>query len=370
MMSNQFKMVNEKLEGAVIKVIGVGGGGCNAIDYMVEHGVWGVEFIAANTDAQALESSRADIQLRLGEQTTRGLGAGMNPEVGTAAALEAEDRLRELLEGTDMLFITAGMGGGTGTGAAPVVARLARELDILCVGVVTRPFAFEQNKRAQLAEQGIGQLLETVDSMIAINNQRLMDNPGLLMAEAFRKADEVLHGAVRGVAELITRVGYINVDFADVRAIMKSAGTTIIGNGSGSGSDAGQDAVSRALSCPLLEDHNLEQAQGILCNTTVSEQALSIDDFRQIGERMEELASKEAKIITGLAYDNSLEDEVRVTVVATGFCGTAKAKRPSSARIARGPSLRQAAGGRAVLVGGRPDYSCFEDPPILRKQVD
>ena len=370
-MSTQFKISSEEIRGANIKVLGVGGGGCNAINYMVEHGVMGVQFIAANTDLQALQQCRADTQLHLGKQTTRGLGAGMDPDRGRAAAVESEAELRELLAETDMLFITAGMGGGTGTGAAPEVAKIAKDLDILCVGVVTRPFDFEGPRRLAQAEQGIGQLQENVDSMIAIYNQRLTDHKSFKLCEAFQQADQVLHGAVRGVAELITRPGMINVDFADVHATIKSAGTTIIGNGSGSGDDAAQDAINRALQCPLLEDQNLQQAQGILFNVTANQDFISMDDFTTIGTRIEDLAAEDARVIPGMSYDNTLQDEIQVTVVATGLCTKTSVPR-LRLRTQRRP-LRP--DGSEVSRPQQPerldaDYGDYDGPAILRRQAD
>ena len=384
-MTNQFQVLSEQPKGAVIKVIGVGGGGCNAVDYMVDHGVLGVEFIAVNTDLQTLERSKADRRINLGAQTTRGLGAGSDPAVGVTAAKESEAELREILADTDMLFITAGMGGGTGTGAAPVLARIAndvskeRDEDLLCVGVVCRPFDFEGRHRTQVADKGIEELLKHVDSLIVIHNQRLTTHKTFKVTKGFNLADEVLHGAVRGVAELITRPGMINVDFADVRATMKSAGTTIIGSGSAIGSDAAQDAINNALSCPLLEDYKLERARGILCNITANEDCINMDDFETIGNHIKNLATADAKIIMGLAFDNSLEDEMRVTVVATGLCGKTPARgeeyddngwtrRTPSTATDQESELRVVENGKSW--SRSPDYSKLVEPAIIRKQAD
>ncbi|KJY95061.1 cell division protein FtsZ [Pseudoalteromonas ruthenica] len=317
-----FDMMEEHSEEAVIKVIGVGGGGGNAVEHMVQQHIEGVKFITANTDAQALRKSSADVTVQLGTQITSGLGAGANPDIGKKSAEEDAETIKSALEGADMVFIAAGMGGGTGTGAAPVVARLAKELGILTVAVVTRPFDFEGKKRAAAAEHGIGELAEIVDSLITIPNNKLLKvlGKGTTLLDAFAKANDVLYGAVQGIAELITRAGLINVDFADVRTVMSAMGTAMMGSASASGPDRAQEAAEAAISSPLLEDVDLTGAKGILVNITAG-MDLSIEEFEIVGNHVKALASENATVVVGTAIDMEMSDELRVTVVATGLGG-------------------------------------------------
>ncbi|MGS0536644.1 cell division protein FtsZ [Pseudoalteromonas sp. SaAl2] len=317
-----FDMMEQHSEEAVIKVIGVGGGGGNAVEHMVKQQIEGVRFIAANTDAQALRNSSADITVQLGTQITSGLGAGANPEVGRNSAEEDAETIRNSLEGADMVFIAAGMGGGTGTGAAPVVAKIAKDLGILTVAVVTRPFDFEGKKRAAAAEQGINELSEIVDSLITIPNNKLLKvlGKGTTLLDAFAKANDVLFGAVQGIAELITRSGLINVDFADVRTVMSAMGTAMMGTASASGPDRAQEAAEAAISSPLLEDVDLTGAKGILVNITAG-MDIAIEEFEIVGNHVKALASENATVVVGAVIDPEMSDELRVTVVATGLGG-------------------------------------------------
>ena len=305
---------------AVIKVIGVGGGGGNALEHMVAGNVDGVEFVCANTDAQALKSSSAKTVLQLGSHITKGLGAGANPEIGRQAAMEDKDRIIELLEGADMVFLTAGMGGGTGTGATPVIAQMARELGILTVAVVTKPFPFELRKRMKIAEEGIKDLTSHVDSLITVPNEKLLSvlGPGVSLREAFRAANDVLHGAVQGIAELITHPGLINVDFADVKTVMSEKGRAMMGSGRAMGEERARKAAEAAIACPLLEDINLAGARGILVNVTAGSD-LGMDEFQIVGEAINDFASDEALVVMGTVLEETVGDELRVTVVATGL---------------------------------------------------
>jgi len=309
-------------QNAVIKVVGVGGGGGNAVQNMVDSGIEGVDFICANTDAQALEGSGVTTLLQLGNSLTKGLGAGANPEIGREAALEDRERIKELISGTDMLFITAGMGGGTGTGAAPVVAELARELGILTVAVVTKPFPFEGPRRMQAAEAGIAELGKSVDSLITIPNAKLLTSLGknITLLDAFKAANNVLLGAVQGIAELITRPGLINVDFADVRTVMNSMGLSMMGTGSASGEERATKAAKAAISSPLLDEVNLNGARGILVNITAGLD-MGIHEFEEVGSAIREFASDEATVVVGTVIDPDMTDEIRVTIVVTGLDG-------------------------------------------------
>jgi cell division protein FtsZ len=315
-----FSLVENPAPNAVIKVIGVGGGGNNAINHMVNANIEGVEFIAANTDSQAIAQSPAKHVLQLGAHVTKGLGAGANPEVGRQAALEDRERICDVLKGSDMVFIAAGMGGGTGTGAAPVVAQLAREMGILTVAVVTKPFPFEGRRRMQVAMKGIEELSHHVDSLITIPNEKLLTVLGreANFLSAFRAADDVLRGAVQGIAELITRPGLINVDFADVRTVMSEMGLAMMGSGTGRGDGRAMEAAEGAISNPLLDDVNLSGACGILVNITAG-QNFSMREFEEIGRTIEGFASEDANVVIGTVLDPNLQDEVRVTVVATGL---------------------------------------------------
>ena len=315
-----FELVENVAQTAEIKVIGVGGGGGNAVHHMISNQVEGVEFICANTDSQALSNIDAKTILQMGSGVTKGLGAGANPEIGRQAALEDRDEIAAILAGADMVFITAGMGGGTGTGAAPIVAEVARELGILTVAVVTKPFPFEGRKRLLVAQQGIEALSEHVDSLITIPNEKLLDVLGkdASLLDAFKAANDVLLGAVKGIADLIMNPGMINVDFADVKTVMSEMGMAMMGTGHASGPDRAREAAEAAIRSPLLEDVNLEGARGTLVNITAGEN-LSLGEFSEVGDTIEEFASDDATVVIGTVIDPSLKDEIRVTVVATGL---------------------------------------------------
>ncbi|MFG6666722.1 cell division protein FtsZ [Halomonas sp. HNIBRBA4712] len=352
-----FELVdNAPSSSAVIKVVGVGGGGGNAVNHMVESNIEGVEFICANTDAQALKRVSAKTVLQLGGEITKGLGAGANPEVGRQAAMEDRERIAELLDGADMVFITAGMGGGTGTGGAPVVAQVAKELGILTVAVVTRPFPFEGPKRMRAAEEGMKELSEHVDSLITIPNEKLLSVLGknATLLTAFSAANDVLLGAVQGIAELITSPGIINVDFADVRTVMSEMGMAMMGTGGATGENRAREAAEKAIRSPLLEDIDLHGARGILVNITAGPD-LSIGEFNDVGATVQEFASQEATIVVGTSIDMEMSDELRVTVVAAGLDGT----KPKQA--AREPARRTAA--------EPADYRKMQQPAVTRRQA-
>jgi cell division protein FtsZ len=315
-----FELMDAYSQSAVIKVLGVGGGGGNAVSHMVSCGIEGVDFICINTDAQALKHSKVKTSLQIGCNITKGLGAGADPESGRQAAMEDRDRIIELIEGCDMLFVTAGMGGGTGTGAAPVVAAIARELGILTVAVVTKPFDMEGNKRMLVAEHGIAELGKYCDSLITIPNQKLLTVLGsdTTLLDAFKAANQVLQGAVQGIAELITRPGLINVDFADVRTVMSETGMAMMGSGAASGEDRAREAAEAAVSSPLLEDINLAGAHGILVNVTAG-MDLSIGEFEIVGNTVKKFASDDATVVVGTVIDPDMKNQIRVTVVATGL---------------------------------------------------
>ena len=315
-----FELMENHSEEAVIKVIGVGGGGGNAVEYMVASNIEGVEFVAANTDAQALRNSSANITLQLGANVTKGLGAGANPEIGRRSAEEDRETIKKTIQGADMVFIAAGMGGGTGTGAAPIVAEVARELGILTVAVVTKPFPFEGKKRTAYADEGILELSKHVDSLITIPNDKLLKvlGKGTSLLDAFKAANNVLLGAVQGIAELITRPGLINVDFADVRTVMSEMGTAMMGSGRASGPDRAEEAAEQAISSPLLEDIDLSGAKGILVNITAGLD-ISIEEFETVGNAVKAFASENATVVVGAVIDPNMQDELRVTVVATGI---------------------------------------------------
>lgn len=315
-----FELMDSHSEEAVIKVIGVGGGGGNAVEHMVSQSIEGVEFIAVNTDAQVLRSSSANVTLQIGSNVTKGLGAGANPEMGAKAAEEDRETIRQALEGADMVFITAGMGGGTGTGAAPEVAKLAKELGILTVAVVTKPFPFEGKKRSTIADQGMAELEKYVDSLITIPNEKLLKvmGRGTPLLQAFSAANDVLRGAVQGIAELITRPGLINVDFADVKTVMSEMGTAMMGSGEAKGEDRAEEAAEAAIACPLLEDIDLSGARGILVNITAGPD-FAIDEFETVGNAVKAFASENATVVVGTVIDMDMADELRVTVVATGI---------------------------------------------------
>ena len=347
-------------QSAVIKVIGVGGGGGNAVSHMVNTGIEGVDFVCANTDAQALNTARVKTALQIGCNITKGLGAGADPDIGRQAAMEDRDRIVEVIEGADMLFITAGMGGGTGTGAAPVVAQVAKELGILTVAVVTKPFELEGSKRMTIADHGIAELSKYVDSLITIPNEKLLAVLGsdTTLIDAFQAANEVLQGAVQGIAELITTPGTMNVDFADVRTVMSEMGMAMMGSGVSSGEGRAREAAEAAISSPLLEDVNLSGANGILVNVT-SDLNLTIGEFSEIGDTIKEFAASDATVIIGSALDQSMKDEVRVTVVATGL--GKQASQSSPMRIIKKDNVDNN--------DASPDYDSLSKPISERKRA-
>ena len=385
-----FELVDNIPQSAVIKVIGVGGGGGNAVQHMINNTIDGVEFICANTDAQALEKVGTKLGLQLGSNITKGLGAGANPGVGREAALEDRDRIREIVSGADMVFITAGMGGGTGTGAAPVVAEIAREMGILTVAVVTKPFPFEGRKRMQLADQGIKELSEHVDSLITIPNEKLLDvlGKGSTLLDAFKAANDVLLGAVKGIADLIMNPGMINVDFADVSTVMSEMGMAMMGTGYGCGENRATEAAEAAIRSPLLEDVDLQGARGLLINITAGEN-LTLGEFSEIGDTISELASDQAIVVVGTAIDPGMGDELSVTVVATGLGNLHVAEQrptkvvdntiqPDYNKLDRPPSMRgngnrmrEADQAMAVKKAvGADDMEFLDIPAFLRKQAD
>ncbi|NLW04499.1 MAG: cell division protein FtsZ, partial [Pseudomonadaceae bacterium] len=333
----------------VIKVIGIGGGGGNAVNHMVSAKIEGVEFICANTDAQALKNVAAKTVIQLGGEITKGLGAGANPEIGRQAALEDRKLIEEVLQGADMLFITAGMGGGTGTGAAPIVAEIAKELGILSVAVVTKPFPFEQRKRMLIAEEGIANLVQHVDSLITIPNERLLSVMGknTTLLDAFAAANDVLLGAVQGIAELITNPGVINLDFADVRTVMSEMGMAMMGAGSAKGDQRAREAAEQAVCSPLLEDVDLKGARGILVNV-IANSEMGLHEFQDVMNVITEFASDDATVIVGTSLDNSLEEELRVTIVATGLAQTKKVE-PTSQPVEKAHPQKMARPARPVL---------------------
>ena len=368
-----FELMDAYSQSAVIKVLGVGGGGGNAVSHMVTSGIEGVDFMCINTDAQALKHSKVKTALQIGANITKGLGAGADPEIGRQAAMEDRDRIIEMIEGCDMLFITAGMGGGTGTGAAPIVAQLAKELGILTVAVVTRPFDMEGGKRMLVAEHGMAELGKYVDSLITIPNQKLLTvlGPQITLLDAFKSANQVLQGAVQGIAELITRPGLINVDFADVRTVMSETGMAMMGSGSASGEGRAREAAEAAVSSPLLEDINLSGAHGVLVNVTAG-MDLSIGEFQEVGSIVKQYASEDATVVVGTVIDPELSNQIRVTVVATGLgrIAAAPAARPRD-------YAREAAATRAEppmrVVRRSPlshaDYTALDRPTVQRQRA-
>ena len=349
-----FELVTQPFQTAVIKVIGVGGCGGNAVERMLSEAMTGVDFIAANTDRQALESLNAPTVLQLGAVTTKGLGAGADPEVGRAAAAEDREKIQHALDGADMVFITAGMGGGTGTGAAPVVAQIAKGLDILTVAVVTKPFGFEMRDR--VAEDGLDELRQHVDSLIAIPNDRLFDVIGedASLQEAFSAADDVLRGAVQGIADIIIRPGMINVDFADVRTVMSERGLAIMGTGQASGEDRAEQATDLAIHSPLLDDIDLRGARGVVVNVTTGSN-LRISEFKLVGKTIHELAAKDSTVVLGTAHDPDMGDDMRVTVVATGLGA------PPALVVDNGPAGPKRA--------GRVGYEDLDQPTVMRRRA-
>lgn len=391
-----FEIIDNIAQNAVIKVIGVGGGGGNAVEHMLTSSIEGVEFICANTDAQALEKVGTKMNLQLGNDVTKGLGAGANPEVGRQAALEDRDRIREIISGADMVFITAGMGGGTGTGGAPVVAEIAREMGILTVAVVTKPFPFEGRKRMSIAERGIKELEEHVDSLITIPNEKLMDvlGKGSTLLDAFKSANDVLLGAVKGIADLIVRPGMINVDFADVSTVMSEMGMAMMGTGVAKGEGRAIEAAEAAIRSPLLEDVNLQGARGILINITASE-SLTLGEFSEVGDTISEFASEQAIVVVGTVIDPAMAEDICVTVVATGLGAQQGMERPTKvvdntkrngssvdfnsldkpAVLRKGNSSKaeeekQEKPVMAKAVGAETDMDYLDIPAFLRKQAD
>lgn len=363
-----FELMDTYSQNAVIKVIGVGGGGGNAVEHMLKGNIEGVEFICANTDAQALKNSSAKTILQLGTDITKGLGAGANPEVGQQSALEDRERIMSVLEGTDMVFITAGMGGGTGTGAAPVVAQVAKELGVLTVAVVTRPFPFEGRKRSIMAEQGIKELSQQVDSLIIIPNEKLLPVLGrdTTLLDAFKAANDILYRAVQGICELITRPGLINVDFADVKTVMQEMGMAMMGTGYAKGEGRARKAALEAISSPLLEDIDLSGARGILVNMTAGTD-LSIGEFEEMGDVIEEFSSENATVVVGTVLDPEMAEELRVTVIATGVgLTTNKAKEQSQPERERQPTMKVVPKPVAVKPTKLSDYKDFDKPTVTR----
>ena len=352
-----FELLDSCGQSAVIKVIGVGGGGGNAVQHMCEQNIDGVDFICANTDAQALKNMSARTTLQIGSGITKGLGAGANPDIGRQAAQDDQERIREVIEGSDMLFITAGMGGGTGTGAAPVVAQVARELGILTVAVVTKPFPFEGSKRLHVAHNGIKELGQYVDSLITIPNEKLLSVLGkqISLLDAFRSANDVLLGAVQGIAELITRPGLINVDFADVRTVMSEMGMAMMGSGAAKGEDRAREAAEAAIASPLLEDVNLMGAHGILVNVTAG-MDMGIGEFEEVGNTVKEFASENATVVVGTVIDPDMRDELRVTVVATGLGEQAVKSNDKPVALVRDTKT------------GTPDYHELDRPTVIRRE--
>jgi cell division protein FtsZ len=357
-----FEIMDAPAQEAVIKVIGVGGCGGNAVDHMITGGVKGVEFIVANTDVQALKRNQAKIQLQLGVNVTKGLGAGANPEIGRQAALEDRERIAESIGGADMLFLTAGMGGGTGTGAAPVVAEIAKELGILTVAVVTRPFGFE-GKRQKFAQEGLDQLAQFVDSLIVVPNEKLLQVLGakVKLHDAFRAANDVLHGAVAGIAEIISCPGMINVDFADVRTVMSEMGMAMMGSARAAGTDRARAAAEQAIACPLLEDINISDARGVLVNISASEQSFELQEMYDVMETVKAFAAESATVIVGTVYDETLSDDLRVTVVATGLGRAASRAKPQPLTVVAQATGTDGAGAGPV------NYEELEAPAVMRR---
>ena len=382
-----FEFEDTPIQTARMKVVGVGGAGGNAVNRMVDEDLEGVEFITANTDAQALKGSRAQVTLQVGKKLTRGLGAGARPEVGRQAVAESQDEVRRVLEGADLVFITAGMGGGTGTGAAPIIGEIAREMGALTIGIVTKPFSFEGKKRERQAEQGLAELRRTVDTMIVVPNDRLLSvvPRGTSFRNALKKADEVLLHATQGISDLIRVSGEVNVDFADVRTVMACRGPALMGSGFGAGDNRAQEAAQEAVSSPLLDDVSIHGAQGVLINITGG-MDLAIDEVHQISTIIQEEAGDEAEIIFGAVHDPDLEGQIRVTVIATGFDDVI---RPDFGRqtLAPSPSPQVQPRPQAAAVGGgsasvvplprapervvtREQIGELDVPTFIRRQMD
>jgi cell division protein FtsZ len=381
-----FEIVDTQPQEAVIKVVGVGGCGGNAVDHMINEGVDGVEFICANTDSQALKRNKAKTLLQLGPNVTKGLGAGANPDIGREAAMEDRERIIELIEGADMLFLTAGMGGGTGTGAAPIVAEAARELGILTVAVVTKPFAFE-GKRQKIAQQGLEELCRHVDSLIVIPNDKLMQVLGedVSMLDAFKAANTVLHGAVAGIAEVIKCPGLVNVDFADVRTVMSEMGMAMMGSSMAAGLDRAHSAAEQAVASPLLEDVNLAGARGILVNITASA-GLKMKEVHEVMNTIKGFTAEDATVIVGTVIDETMEDRLRVTMVATGLGGAGNRQQKPLTMVKTGTDatpievnygeldtpavMRRRSRDAAVAAMKQSGVDMLDIPAFLRKQAD
>jgi cell division protein FtsZ len=370
-----FEIIDQPTQcGANIKVIGVGGCGGNAVEHMIERGLLDVEFICANTDAQALKRSTARGQLQLGTALTRGLGAGARPEIGRDAAMEDRDRIAEMIEGSDMLFITAGMGGGTGTGAAPVIADIAKSMNILTVAVVTRPFRLEGGKRMKVAQSGIDELSKRVDSLIIIPNDKLMEVLGddISMLDAYAAANDVLFGAVSGIAEVINNPGLVNVDFADVRTVMGEVGMAMMGSAMAEGADRARQAAEQAVRSPLLEDVNLAGARGVLVNVTASS-GLRMREYQEVMTTIKEFTADDALVIVGTVIDDAMDDRLRVTMIATGLGGAQAAKReqraPSMTLVEQPPQVVARTGTDNVGVSvDSIDYQNFDAPAVIRRR--
>ena len=369
-----FEIIDQPTQdGAVIKVIGIGGCGGNAVEHMIARGLVDVEFLCANTDAQALKRSTAPGQLQLGTALTRGLGAGARPEIGRDAAMEDRERIAEMIEGADMLFITAGMGGGTGTGAAPVIADIAKSMNILTVAVVTRPFKLEGGKRMKVAQAGIDELTKRVDSLIIIPNDKLMEVLGddISMLDAYAAANDVLHGAVAGIAEVINNPGLVNVDFADVRTVMGEVGMAMMGSATASGADRARQAAEQAVRSPLLEDVNLAGARGVLVNVTASS-GLRMREYQEVMTTIKEFTAEDALVIVGTVLDDMMDDRLRVTMIATGLGGAQASRREQ-----RAPNMTLVEQPQVVArtgtdnLGGpvdKLDYEHFDAPAVIRKR--
>ncbi len=364
---SEWEIVEENKGNAIIKVIGVGGGGGNAVQHMVEGGINGADFISINTDKQALDKNKAPNKFILGMEITDGLGAGANPDKGREAALEDRDRLREMLKGTDMVFVTAGMGGGTGTGAAPIVAQVAKELGILTVAVVTKPFELEGSKRMDIAKEGIKELVEEVDSLITIPNQKLLEVLGedCAMIEAFKEANEVLAGAVRGISDIILCPGLINVDFADVKTVMSERGTAMMGTGIGSGPDRARIAAEKAVESKLLEDISLKDAKGVLVNITAGTE-ITLGEIRAVGDCIENFADKDAIIVTGTVIDEKVGNELKVTVIATGLGAVGSAHKTINISTVKSNEFSE----RVPLPLSDAAKQLLENPPSVEKVQD
>ena len=379
-----FELMDAYTQGAVIKVVGVGGGGGNAVEHMVQQNIDGVDFICANTDAQALKNTSARTVLQLGTNITKGLGAGANPDLGRQAALEDRERIMEVIQGADMVFITAGMGGGTGTGGAPVVAQIAKDMGILTVAVITKPFPFEGKKRMQVAEDGIKQLTEYVDSLITIPNEKLLSVLGksVSLLDAFKAANNVLLGAVQGIAELITRPGLINVDFADVKTVMSEMGMAMMGSGVAKGESRAQQAAESAVASPLLENIDLAGAKGILVNITAG-MDMAIGEFEEVGNTIKAFASENATVVVGTVIDPEMSEDLRVTVVATGLGNALRHREKPIGLVTKGSDgqvnydklkkpaiMRQKSSNNGYPPQDESNMDYYDIPAFLRRQAD